>query len=190
MEIPKDLERTIHVLIERDDRTRFERAERSQELASLVREFPVMTVAVAGGGHESGWFFAEAAGCYVAGLYAAALVCAHASCERELAGWVNSLGASAPRGWERWGLGRLLEYSVEVDRFPKGTAALLDEVNRKRRDFYHFRDERTPDSIVSRTYDQVTWRGKEFADADMTAQLRVDALQAIRAALDVRAIVL
>ncbi|KUM82608.1 hypothetical protein AQI94_40865 [Streptomyces pseudovenezuelae] len=99
---------------------------------------------------------------------------------------MNHSGANAPRGWERWGLGALLQYAATEGWYTASSQALLEEVNRKRREFYHFRSEWTPDSIVTRTYQQLPWRGKDSAREDMAQVLRADALQALRAAFILR----
>ncbi|WP_143626262.1 hypothetical protein [Streptomyces viridosporus] len=182
-----ELSQRVAALAARDERTRAARAERSLEIDSLQQDFPPETIGLVGGGHESAWFFVEAIGCYLHGFDAAALVCAHASCEREIAGRVNHLGANAPRGWERWGLGALLQYAATEGWYTASSQALLEEVNRKRREFYHFRSEWTADSIVMRTYQQLPWRGKDGAREDMAQVLRADALQALRAAFILRA---
>jgi len=181
-----ELEGRIQNLVDRDNRTRFARAQRSLDVEDLMAEFPALTAALVGGGYESAWLFTDAIGCYIAGHFVAALVCAHGTCERELAGRVNALGSRAPERWEHWGLGALIKFASDQDWLTTQSQQLLNDVNRKRRDFYHFRDEDTSDSILTRTYAQVPWRGKEWTDENVEHVLRVDALQAIRAAFAIR----
>ena len=65
--------------------------------------------------------------------------------------------------------------------------ALLASLNEKRRVVYHFRDFGVDDGLFMRTYATRPWQGKTEMRADMTDELRRDALEAIRAAFAVRA---
>lgn len=79
--------------------------------AALLIDLRVATV----GGNETLWLAEEAKIAYVAELFLAALVTAHAACERELAGRLTLRLDEVPRGWERWGLGKLTEYAQAGD---------------------------------------------------------------------------
>ena len=79
--------------------------------AALLIDLRVATV----GGNETLWLVEEAKIAYVAELFLAALVTAHAACERELAGRLTLRLDEVPRGWERWGLGKLTEYAQAGD---------------------------------------------------------------------------
>lgn len=159
----------------------------SADLDSVIREFPLITLAVAAGGFESGQFLLEALACYEGGLYLASLTCAHATCERELAGRVAHAGAIAPEGWERWGLGRLIQHARTQAWHSASTLELLEAVNEKRKTVYHFRELDAEGGLFWRTYADTGWHGFRDMRADLKEQLRMDALEAIRAALAVRA---
>lgn len=183
------LSRIVMGLAKRDEQSRLERAERTIEIERIRGDFSPLAVGLVAGGHESGRLFLEAVGCYVEGFYGSALVCAHGSCERELAGRVAHYALQSPPGpknWERWGLGRLLEHAKKQQWFSPASQVLLEEVNGKRRDFYHLHEKPGADDLFTRTYNQLPWRGKDAMYDDMTTTLRSDALQAIRAAFIVR----
>ena len=180
------LSRALQATAQADDRSRLQRLERSQEIGRLVATFHPITMAIEGGGMESTGLLGEAMGAYTHGLFGAALICAHATCERELAATVRARAAATPRGWERWGLGKLIQFAITQSWYCTDSIALLEDVNRKRREFYHFGDSFGPDSLFARAYAERPWRGKEFIRADMAAELQADALQAIRAAFVIR----
>ena len=169
-----------------ENRRGADRQQWASEVAQVIASFPRITFGLAAGGFESGQFLVEAVACYGSGLFLAALTCAHATCERELAGRVAYRPHEAPPGWERWGLGRLIQHAREQAWHPEETLALLSSVNEKRRVVYHFRDFGPDEGLFMRTYAARPWRGKPGIREDMTDQLRVDALEAIRAALAVR----
>jgi hypothetical protein len=182
-----ELENLVAELARRDELTRRERAERWLEFRQLANEFPIHVFGASGGGEESAFLFFDAIASYIDGCFASALVAAHASCERQLAGRVAhvSYRSALPRGWERWGLGRLLEYAKAQDWYSADVQALLEEVNAKRRNFYHY-DRMRVDTLFFRTYEQMPWRGKWHIYGDMWKVLRSDALQALRAAFVIR----
>lgn len=159
----------------------------NREVGQLIASFPPVTFGMAAGGFESTQFLMEAVGCYQNGLFLASLTCAHATCERELAGRLAHPREQAPRGWERWGLGRLIEHARQAGWHSEATLLLLTSVNEKRRTVYHFRDFGADGGLFLRTYAKRPWRGKHEISTDMHDQLRLDALEAIRAALAVRA---
>jgi hypothetical protein len=86
-----------------DERRRALREQWASEVADVLNSFPPITFGLVAGGYESGLFLTESVGCYRNGLFLAALICAHATCERELAGRVAHRPAEVPKGWERWG---------------------------------------------------------------------------------------
>ncbi len=94
--------------------------------------------------------YTDAAAAYIAGAYASALVAAHATCERELAGWVDSLGAAAPARAKTWGLGALTAYAEQQSALPPDLIALLFEVNEQRKLLAHFKDGSEPGTLWRR----------------------------------------
>jgi hypothetical protein len=187
------LQSFINSLARADEETRTDRARRLIEVYNALPEadeHPFGRFAVLGAssaGPESHILMENAVACYRDGHYAAALVCGHALCEQELAGRLHhTMGSSAPRGWERWGLGQLLQHAVSEQWFSPRSNALLADVNRKRRSFYHYRAIWDENTVVTRTIAKGDLHFKEDADDKMRETLREDALQAIRAAFIVR----
>jgi len=69
-----------------EDRRRALRDQWISEVGEVIRSFPPITFGLVAGGFESSEFLAEAVACHQKGLFLAALTCAHATCERKLAG--------------------------------------------------------------------------------------------------------
>lgn len=168
-----------------DVATREQRAERIRALWALLADFPPWVTGIQGGGTESSWLLTEAIGCFREGFFGATLLCAHASCERELAGRVAH-HEEAPAGWEKWGLGQLLNYAAAEEWFSTPTQALLEQINEKRRHFYHYRAFLSPESLVSRTLTQFDLHHKDEVPEHLRLVLRQDATEALRAAFLVR----
>ena len=159
-------------------------SELREDVAALVARYGI-AVGIVGGGHQSGMLMSEAFACYVRGLFVATLLCAHATCERELAGRVASL-ARPPAGADRWGLGRLLGYATEQRWYAAETLKELDRLNERRRDLYHLQGQPGMGELFRRTYDKLSWRGKHHIAEDMYSVLRVEALESLNVALAVR----
>lgn len=145
-EVVEPSEQRIHREMERlekwDADTRRSRAVLSIALDDRMTMDDRVALAFVGGGSESAFLRFEALRAYTSGNGAAALVLVHAVCERELAGWVQSLGATAPKGWARWGLGPLVRHALAAEYIPDGIARDLYELNERRRLVYHFQEDR------------------------------------------------
>lgn len=140
------------------------------------------------GGYENGFLILEATRCYRLGADLACILCAHACCERELAGilkWQEPATANA----ERWGLGRLIRVGRERGWFDADLAVRLEQVNESRRTVYHLQDFEAPTGLwkraASRADNPVT--KDEVAEA-IPGTLRQDALEALACAFTVRTI--
>jgi hypothetical protein len=82
------------------------------------------------GGEEAGLLLAATVDSFVAGVWVATILCAQATSERVLAAIVSlrelpGYGFEGPRGWEGWGLGRLIRHVLQQGWIP---ADLLDDV--------------------------------------------------------------
>ena len=71
------------------------------------------------------------------------MLCAHASCERELAGILRWHVPAAPNS-NRWGLGRLIRVGRERNWFGADLELRLQSVNENRRTLYPARAHRVP----------------------------------------------
>jgi hypothetical protein len=148
---PPVLDKVIPWLEQRDGRSRQSRAERYIELELVVNDYPAEVWGSSAGSMESLRLLLEAAECYRHSCFGAALICAHATCEQEIGGRIAHRRASAPSGWERWGLGRLIKHAEEKSWYAPETRRLLTETNENRRGVYHRRDIHAPDSLFTRT---------------------------------------
>jgi len=73
--------------------------------AKFARHEHIMTT----GGNEAIWLYKEAGFAYTEGLFIAALLCAHAACERVVAGALFAYRNSLDKNWESagaWGASR------------------------------------------------------------------------------------
>jgi hypothetical protein len=171
----------------REAASRQRRAQWCLEVQEVTDSFPPEAWGLAAGAQESGWFLLEAVECYRQGMFLSALVNAHATCEQELAGRVAHRPEVAPRGWERWGLGRLIEHAEAQGWHSAETIALLKETNENRKSVYHLRAMSAPDSLSTRAYLRDPYYDKYEIKTRMRNELRLNALEAIRAAFAVRA---
>lgn len=92
--------------------------ERSHRLYQVLELFASRSPNVLAGGEETLVLAEEARDAYTYGLPVASLLASHAACERHLAGMLSLLTDTGrtrplPEGWERFGLGRLVEEAAE-----------------------------------------------------------------------------
>lgn len=191
LELPPEpvLDKVIPWLDRQDAESRERRARDWIEVQKVVNTFPAEAWGLSAGGNESSWFLLQSVGCYRQGLFLASLVCAHATCEQEIAGRLAyriHKGDSAPKGWERWGLGRLVEHAESEGWYSPKTRELLKLTNENRRSVYHMREFFAPDSLFTRTYQREPFFDKWEITHRMHEQLRIDSLDAVRAAFAIR----
>jgi hypothetical protein len=140
------------------------------------------------GGYESGLLLSEAVRCYSLRADIACILCAHACCERELAGILKWQRPFPPNA-ERWGLGRLIGTGRERRWFSSDLATKLDRVNENRRTLYHLQEFNAPTGLWQRAIRA----GNNPATKDNVAEaipgtLRRDALEGLECAFAVRTI--
>jgi hypothetical protein len=87
----------------------------------------------------------ESVRCYRSGADIACMLCAHASCERELAGILSWQVPATPNS-NRWGLGRLRCVGRERNWFGADLELRLQSVNENRRTLYPARAHRVADA--------------------------------------------
>jgi hypothetical protein len=180
---PERLDKVVQKLEVRDKESREERARRHLELIDLMASCDVMGLMLVGGGPGGAWLRLEAFRSYRAGLGTAALACAHAACERELAGWVETFGEEAPSNWRYWGLGQLTKFAKERETLPLEVISALFQLNEKRRILYHFHDDWAPESHTSRAYGLRLRPDKSAWEPGMGRVLLDDGLEVIRTLL-------
>jgi hypothetical protein len=163
-----------------DSRSRRRRAKRWLQIqavkASLYRKGGWLMP----GGMEASWLYDESCYSYVDGAYLAALLCAHASCERTLAGCLVSYEERLPKGWSMWGLGKLIPKAYELGLIDEPLRDQLHRLGDLRKVSAHFKPPLEPNSVTSRALREVvTDRDVENED-EYDALLRTDALMAIK----------
>jgi hypothetical protein len=122
-----------------DERTRSDRGRRLVQIEQVrAAVLPPGQIATAGG-DQAWWLVLEAEDAYIAGHFLAALVCAHAACERELAGRLGSRLEPVPTGSDRWGLGRLVAHAEAEKMLPPELVQMLFAVNESRKLLAHYR---------------------------------------------------
>ena len=99
---------------------------------------------------EDSYLLSGARLCFMRAADVGAIFCAHASCERDLAAMFDA-SDSGPRGWERWGLGPLVQHSREQFQLPEELAMKLLELNETRKTLYHFGHSEADASLSSAT---------------------------------------
>ncbi len=112
------------------------------------------------GGQEGSLLWAATVDSFVAGNWVATVLCAQATCERVLAGLVSlhelpGYSDAAPKGWESWGLGKLLGH---VRKQGWIEADVLDDVaalSERRKPFGHWRRPLDPGTPGRRVLDQL-----------------------------------
>lgn len=165
-----------------DEESREERARRHLELLDLVMDSDTMGLFLVGsvGG---AWLRTEAFRSYRSGLGTAALACAHAACERELAVWVESLGDEAPENWQFWGLGKLTRFAKQKKILPRKVISALFRLSDKRRALFHLHDDFAPGSHTNRAYGLQLRPDKSAWAPGMDRVLLDDGFEAIRTLL-------
>ena len=107
------------------------------------------------GGPETDLLWQATLASFANGIWVATILSAQATCERTLAGLMNSVYAvnKPPRGWESWGLGRLINH-LRVARLVRDE--LLDQVQwlcDERKPYGHWRRPLEPGALQRVVFD-------------------------------------
>lgn len=168
---------TVALLVLRDGNTRAARSDRWVELRHI--EAPYDHVAwMVSGGMEVIWLHHEAGWAYVEGLYLACLLCAHAACERVLAGWLYAIRERLDKDWMRWGLGPLTKAAFAHGMIDAEMRDALVRVTESRKVSAHFKDWNEPNTVQARALARGPVDDAAY-EATMDAVLREDACQAL-----------
>jgi hypothetical protein len=109
---PMDDKQLTTSLVSFDEHERSQRVDRLREVNLMLGDRAEGFLH--SGGPEASWILSEAKDCYINGLFIASLFASHAACERRLAGMVSAAaGDQPPKGFDRWGLGKLVEWCSE-----------------------------------------------------------------------------
>ena len=149
----------------------------------LAAKFPEGRALI--GGEEAYLLWEATVDSFAQGVWVATLLCSQATCERTLAGLVPlrelpGYGVTTPKGWEKWGLGTLIEH---VRKHALVSADLLNEVEvlcEARKPYGHWRLPFDPGTIgreVADALDEESWE----TDPEETRQ-RILSQKALHAA--------
>ncbi len=166
-----------------DNESRRQRAFRWSEVRRIQMLYDNGSGRMFFGGTEVIWLYDEACHDYIDGSYFSALLCAHAACERELAGRLAACAEELPKGWMWWGLGKLVSHAVERNLTDSNIKDDLIKLTEIRKVAAHFKAaHKTPASVQWRV-DALLARqpNLEYEDA-INDVMQSDALFAIRVA--------
>jgi hypothetical protein len=127
----------------------------------------------------------EAKLAYVQGVPFAALLCAHAACERALAGCMTPYESELPASWQRWGLGPLIAEAFKRGLIDQPLRDDLTSMNDVRRVTAHYKPPLEPKSIFARTIadSAADIQNDEELEEALESVAYADAFAAIKAAV-------
>jgi hypothetical protein len=166
-----------------DNESRRRRASRWYQLRCIQAPYHRESGWLISGGAEVAWLYDESCRDYIDGAYFSTLLCAHAACERVLAGLLSFHREELESDWLRWGLGRLISAARQrriVDETILDDLRKLSEIRKVSAHFKPFLD--TPTSVLRRANDVL----ESYPDLDDEEAIdnivRSDALFAIQIA--------
>lgn len=174
------------LLLLADNESRQRRARRWNEIRGIQSPYEGGSGWLISGGIEVSWLYDEACRDYINGAYFSALLCAHAACERELAGSLSPYREELPKGWMYWGLGKLIPHAAGRHLISPAMRVDLEKLTEVRKVSAHFKE-------AHKTPTAVPWRANlllsndpqiEYDDA-VDSILKFDALFAIQIATKV-----
>jgi hypothetical protein len=164
-----------------DADSRRDRAARWIEVHAIQARFARDSGSLVPGGIEAVWLYEEACRSYMHGMYMAALLCAHSSCERVLAGCLNWYEDRLPKGWAMWGLGRLVPAAFDLGLIDEALKDRLLQVSELRKVSAHFKSPMAPNSIMTRALVAFQLRPELETEDGLDYLLARDALAALDA---------
>ncbi|MFG2021981.1 hypothetical protein [Actinomadura geliboluensis] len=172
------------ILILRDVRSRAERTQRWAEIRSIQAPFHREHGWLIPGGAEVSWLYDEAERAFIDGLFLATLLCAHAACERALAGCLLRYEEELDRNWLRWGLGPLTKAAFERGLIDEQMKQDLQQVTELRKVSAHYKFPLEPNSVSRRAYEEFAETSTSSDEDALDAVLRRDALTSFRVATE------
>ena len=164
------------------------RSIRISELASLFTELDVAPLVLAeAGSPEATTLGLAAISSYVAGIDAAALLCSHACCERELASLVAFQPTGAqPGGWQRWGLGKLISHCHDSGLIAESLYQKLDRLNEARRVVAHHQEDWINSQLWAEAVQTASEPHKDAVSAAFQHRVKLAALQGVECVVRVK----
>lgn len=123
-----------------DNDSRRRRANRWSEIRYIQMPYDSESGWLVSGGVEVAWLYDEACRGYINGSYFSALLCAHAACERALAGILSTYRDELEKGWLTWGLGKLINAAKERKVVDDQTLKDLSRLSEIRKVSAHYKE--------------------------------------------------
>jgi hypothetical protein len=136
------------------------------------------------GGAEAVWLYEEAERAFIDGLYLATLLCAHAACERALAGCLLSYEGELDKNWTRWGLGPLTRAAFERGLIDDQMSRDLHQVTELRKVSAHYKSPMVHNSVSRRAFEEFTDESVSSDEDIFDFVLMWDALMAFNVATE------
>jgi hypothetical protein len=100
---------------------------------------------------------------FAGGIWVATILCAQATCERALAGVVSlrelpGYGIEAPKGWEMWGLGKIVSHVRKQGWVPSDVLAEVEVLCEARKPYGHWRRPFDPGTLGRQIADELQRR--------------------------------
>ncbi|WP_127553359.1 hypothetical protein [Actinoplanes sp. OR16] len=138
------------LMILEDDSSREWRVQLYFDVEAARRPFESEDGWLIPGGDEAWWLYEEAERTYLHGLFVASLLCAHAACERALAGSLLDFASQLDPRWQRWGLTPLAEAAARFQIIAPDLEAKLKDLAERRKVTAHYKPPLHPNSVLSR----------------------------------------
>jgi len=103
---------------------------------------------------------------FAGGIWVATILCAQATCERALAGVVSlrelpGSGIEAPKGWEMWGLGKIVSHVRKQGWVPADVLAEVQVLCEARKPYGHWRRPFDPGTLGRQIADELQQEGSD-----------------------------
>jgi hypothetical protein len=166
-----------------DNDSRRRRASRWSEIRNIQKPYDSKWGWLVSGGSEVAWLYDEACRGYIAGSYFSALLCAHAACERVLAGVLSSYSEDLDKGWLMWGLGKLIKAARDRKLFDDETLDDLSRLSEIRKVSAHYKSFLDTPNSVQRRAIEILENNPDLDDDEVLDDItRSDALFALELA--------
>lgn len=168
---------TAHLTVA-DCCTRRERATRLRWVLQVQAPFSSEMGWLIPGGAEGAWLYGEACQCFVAGSFIAAVLSAHAACERTLAAHLQ-LSDLLDRRLERAGLGPIAQAAQAGGLIPTDLLDALLDLNERRKAMAHLKPPLDPAAVMMRVHSEPVREPSDSCGDDLTLLLQRDSELAV-----------
>lgn len=171
------------LLLLADNDSRARRSRRWEEVRAIQAPYDSPSGWLLSGGVEVSWLYDEACRDYINGAYFSALLCAHAACERELAGFLFPYKEELPNGWLWWGLGKLIPQAANRGLIDDQLRDDLSKLTETRKVSAHYKvAHETENSVQRRALSLLSIHSDLEDEAAIDSIARSDAIFSIQVA--------